>query len=227
MSYLYILENLENNKKFVGKTALPQWCLKLLLFDILDNEDHYNEYLQKEWYKHNFKISFIESEDCIHDCDEIIENEQLLNPLYGYNVYADLKVNRGRFRRNDIFNDDICLIWCFFPKIQFMTRTFNIQRNTISNRLSNFNLFDNIYYSRSITRYEDYYWTSARMLYMDNKCLTANQILNRMDHRYDISAMLRITPRKISKFYVTNGIATKDDKQKGCLIFCPKRNKKL
>ena len=121
-----------------------------------------------------------------------------------------------------IYNDDICLVWCFFPKIQFVTRTFDMQRNSISNRLSNFELYDGVYYSRSIARYEDFYWTSARLLYLEGKCLTANQILDRMIHRYDISDMLRITPRKISKFYVTNGIASKDDKEKGCLVFCPR-----
>ena len=219
---IYILENLHNNKKFVGKTNLSPFYLKSILYEVLDSGNHYNKYLQKEWFKHNFKISFIECENCAKECDNIINNEDLLNPIRGYNLYADLSPNRGRYRQSTIYNDDICLVWCYFPKIQFVTRTFNMQRNSISNRLSNFELYDNVYYSRSIARYEDFYWTSARLLYLEGKCLTANQILDRMLHRYEISDMLRITPRKISKFYVTNGITSKDDKEKGCLVFCPR-----
>lgn len=219
---IYFLTNTENNKKFVGKTNFSPFYLKLLLYEVLDSGNHYNQYLQKDWFKYNFKLTFYETDNTIDECDKIINDDDLLNPIRGYNLYADLAPNRGRFRQSNVYNDDICLVWCFFPKIQFVTRTFDMQRNSISNRLSNFELYDNIYYSRRIARYEDFYWTSARLLYLEGKCLTANQILDKMIHRYDISDMLRVTPRKISKFYVTNGIASRDDKDKGCLIFCPK-----
>lgn len=219
---IYTLTNVDNGKKLIGKTNIQPFFFKLLLYDVLDNNQHYNKYLQKEWFKHNFELEFYEAENDIDECDKIINDEDLLNPIRGYNVYADLPPNRGRHRQSSIYNDDICLVWCFFPKIQFVTRTFDMQRNSITNRLSNFGLFDNVYYSRTIARYEDFYWTSARLLYLEGKCLTANQILNRMINRYDVSDMLRVTPRKISKFYVTNGITSKDDKEKGCLIFCPR-----
>lgn len=219
---IYLLTNTETNKKFVGKSNLNEFYLRQILFEVLDNGNHYNKFLQQDWFKYNFEINIFETDDDTAECDKIINDEDLLNPIRGYNVYADLPPNRGRHRQNHIYNDDICLVWCFFPKIQFVTRTFNMQRNSISNRLSNFELYDGVYYSRSIARYEDFYWTSARLLYLEGKCLTANQILDRMIHRYDISDMLRITPRKISKFYVTNGIASKDDKEKGCLVFCPR-----
>lgn len=219
---IYTLTNVETGKKFAGKTNFNKFFIKQILFEVLDNGNHYNKFLQKDWFKYNFEIEIFETDDDIAECDKIINDEQLLNPIRGYNVYADLPPNRGRHRQKYIYNDDICLVWCFFPKIQFVTRTFDMQRNSISNRLSNFELYDGVYYSRSIARYEDFYWTSARLLYLEGKCLTANQILDRMIHRYDISDMLRITPRKISKFYVTNGIASKDDKEKGCLVFCPR-----
>lgn len=219
---IYILENLHNSKKFVGKTNFKPYYLRAMLYTVLDEGTHYNKYLQKEWSKYNFKLTFYETENDIEECDKIINDENLLNPIRGYNMYIDLPPNRGRFRQEDIYNDDICLTWCFFPKIQFITRTFGMQRNCITNRLSNYNLFDNLYYSKSIARYEDFYWTSARLMYIEGKCLTANQILDKMLHKYNISDMLRITPRKISKFYVTNGIASRNDKKKGCLVFCPK-----
>ena len=218
---IYILENTSNGKKFVGKSNFSEDCLRELLFSVLDDGCHYNEYLQKDWFRFNFRLSFEFPDDDVTRCEEYINDENLLNPIRGYNMYTDLPPNRGRFRQDDIYNDDICLAWCFFPKIQFVTRTFNMQRNCISNRLSNYSLFDNVYYSRSIARYDDFYWTSARLMYIEGRCLTANQILDRMLNRFSVSDMLRVTPRKISKFYVTNGIASRDDKKKGCLIFCP------
>ena len=219
---LYILTNLTNGKKFIGKTNFNEYYLRQLLFSSLDNGEHYNKLLQKDWKKHNFKLELIESDDTVKEADDYINKYDLLNPTKGYNVYPDLSQTRGRHTRKQLYNDDICLVWCYFPKLQFLSRTFNMQRNNISNRLANYNLFDGVYYSRNISRYEDFYLTSMRLLYIDNACYTANQILDRMLNRYNVSDMLRITPRKISKFYVTNGIASKKDKNKGCLIFCPK-----
>lgn len=219
---LYILTNLTNGKKFIGKTNFNEYYLRQLLFSTLDNGEHYNKLLQKDWKKHNFKLELIESDDTIKEVDDYINKYDLLNPTKGYNMYADLSQTRGRHTRKQLYNDDICLVWCYFPKIQFVSRTFGMQRNNISNRLANYNLFDGVYYSRNISRYEDFYLTSMRLLYIDNACYTANQILDRMLNRYNVSDMLRVTPRKISKFYVTNGIASKKDKNKGCLVFCPK-----
>lgn len=219
---LYILTNLTNGKKFIGKTNFNEYYLRQLLFSVLDNGEHYNKLLQKDWEKHNFKLELIESDDTVKEADDYINKYNLLNPTKGYNMYADLSQTRGRYTRKQLYNDDICLVWCYFPKMQFVSRTFGMQRNNISNRLANYNLFDGVYYSRNISRYEDFYLTSMRLLYTDNACYTANQILDRMLNRYNVSDMLRITPRKISKFYVTNGIASKKDKSKGCLVFCPK-----
>lgn len=219
---LYILTNLTNGKKFIGKTNFNEYYLRQLLFSTLDNGEHYNKLLQKDWKKHNFKLELIESDDTVKEADNYINKYNLLNPTKGYNMYADLSQTRGRHTRKQLYNDDICLVWCYFPKIQFVSRTFGMQRNNISNRLANYNLFDGVYYSRNISMYEDFYLTSMRLLYTDNACYTANQILDRMLNRYNVSDMLRITPRKISKFYVTNGIASKKDKNKGCLVFCPK-----
>lgn len=226
MSYLYILTNTKNGKKFVGKTGFSQETLKLILYHVLDNEEHYNVLLQKDWHKYPFKLTFEEHDDVIKACDNIINDEELLNPINGYNVYADLKTNRGRHRKDNIFSDDICLLYCWFNNIQYIVRTLNLERNTISNRLANFELFDNHYFYRNIARYEDYYWSSIRMIYIENKCLTAAQIMDKMLNRYEISGMLRITPRKISSFYSINNIYSTKDKSQGCLIFCPKAKEK-
>ena len=69
---------------------------------------------------------------------------------------------------------------------------------------------------------DDYYYTSMRMLFLEDDCLTANQIMDRMMHRYTISNMLRITPRKISSFYSVHHVPSKKDKSEGCLVFCSK-----
>lgn len=222
MSFLYILTNLNTGQKFIGKSSLSRASLKLILYYILDNKKHYNVLLQRDWLTNNFKLTFEEHDDVGKACDTIINDEDLLNPINGYNVYADLKNNRGRHKKNEVYSDDICLIYCLFKNIQFIVRTLGLERNTVSNRLANFDLFDNHYFYRNIARYDDYYWTSIRMLYTENKCLTANQIMDRMMHRYNVSGMLRITPRKISSFYSINNIFSEKDKSQGCLIFCPK-----
>lgn len=227
MSLLYILTNTKTGKKFVGKTSLSEPSLKLILYHVLDNKKHYNVLLQEDWYEDNFTLTFERHDDVGKACDNIINDEELLNPINGYNVYADLRNNRGRHKKDDVFSDDICLIYCLFENIQYIVRTLGLERNTVSNRLANFDLFDNHYFHRNIARYEDYYWTSIRMLYIEKQCLTANQIMDKMMNRFNVSGMLRITPRKISSFYSINNIFSEKDKSQGCLIFCPKAKQKV
>lgn len=225
MSYLYILTNTKNGKKFIGKSSFPKWVLEILLFDILDDDNHYNKLLQKDYKKNVFKISYRNSNNCAEDCDRIIEKGDLLNPMHGYNVYADLRNNRGRYKKEDIFSDDLCLMYCWYPNIQYLVRTLGLERNTVSNRLANFELFDNDYFARNIARYDDFNYTSMRLLYLEEKCLTANQIMDHMLHKYSVSNMLRVTPRKISSFYSVHHIPSTKDKSQGCLIFCPRDEK--
>lgn len=222
MSYLYILTNTTNGKKFIGKTSFPKWALNILLFDLLDENKHYNKLLQKDYKKHVFEISYKKSNNCAEECDNIINDESLLNPRIGYNVYADLRNNRGRFKKEDVYSDDLCLMFCWYPNIQYLVRTLGLERNTVSNRLANFELFENDYFARNIARYDDYNYTSIRLLYLEDKCLTASQIMDHMMHRYSVSNMLRITPRKISSFYSVHHIPSAKDKSQGCLIFCPR-----
>lgn len=222
MSYIYILTNTTNKKKFIGKSSLPKPILKSILYYVLDHQKHYNKLLQRDWYKYNFELTFEEHDNVGEICDNYINSEELVNPIRGYNVYADLRNNRGRYKKHEVFSDDICLIYCWFDNIQYIVRTLSLERNTVSNRLANFELFDNHYFHRNIARYEDYYWTSIRMIYLEQKCLTAAQIMDKMMNRYNVSGMLRITPRKISSFYSINNIFSEKDKSQGCLIFCPK-----
>lgn len=221
MGFLYTLVNKKNGKKFVGKSNLNEDILKQLLYRALDDNKHYNQLLQKDWVKYNFEFMKLESENIIKDFEDIIEQENLLNPRYGYNMFNDLQNKKGRHKKQDIYTEDICLMYCFHENIQFWVKILGLERNTISNRLGNFDLFSNDYFHRAIARYDDYYWTALRILYMDEVCLTANQLMDRMMNRYDISGQLRITPRKISKFFSINGVGHQDKKQRGCLVFCP------
>lgn len=221
--YIYILTNTHNNKKYVGKTHLPKWLFKTLLYDILDDKKHYNDLLQKDWLKYNFMLELIEEDNYNNQCDEYIKEWGLLNPIYGYNVFNDLQNKKGRFKKEDFFNDDICLLFCFHPNVQFWARTLNMERNTISNRLSNFDLFCNGYFHRKIARYEDYYWTCIRIVYLTDECFTANQLMGKMREKYKISNQLRITPRKISRFFSMHDVHKSGEKSAGCLLFCPKK----
>ena len=201
MGYLYTLTNKKNNKKFVGKTNLEEDVLKSYLYRALDDGKHYNKLLQKDWLEYNFEFNKIYSDNCIEDFDTLIRDEELLNPMYGYNVFNDLQNKKGRHKKKSIFTEDICLLYCFHENIQFWVQILDLERNTLSNRLGNFDLFQNNYFYRAIARYEDYYWTALRILYIEETCLTANQLMDKMGHRYEISRQLRVTPRKISKFF--------------------------
>lgn len=221
MGFLYALINQDNKKKFLGKSNLKKTMVKKLLYRSLKKEQHYNKLLQKEFKKYNFKLETYESDNVIKDFDQMIKDEQLLNPRYGYNVFNDLQNKKGRHKKREIFTEDLCLLFMFNPNVQFWVNVLDLERNTISNRLGNFGLFNDGYYHQSIARYEDYYWTALRILYLENKCLTANQLMDRMMHRYDVSSQLRITPRKISKFFAANKVHRQEKKDKGSLIFCP------
>lgn len=223
MSYMYFLINTTNSKTYVGKTNYPKEIFKTLLYDALDDGKHYNELLQRDWFKFNFRLVFWEDEEdkIIDECDSIIKNKNLLNPIYGYNMYMDLKKKKGRFIKNEVFNDDICLTYIFFPKIQFVVRVLDLERNTVSNRLSNYELFNDAYYTKTIATYDDYFWTAIRIIFVAKQCLSASQILDKMMNRYNVSGMLRITPRKISRFFNSHEIHGKDNSKQGCLVFCP------
>lgn len=221
MGFLYALVNKDNDKKFLGKSNLELKVLKKILYRALKHENHYNKLLQKEFKKHVFEFEVYESDDCAKDFDKIIKDEKLLNPIYGYNVFNDLQNRKGRHKKKEVFTEDLCLLYLFNDNVQYWVNILGLERNTISNRLGNFGLFDDGYYHQSIARYEDYYWTALRILYLEDKCLTANQLMDRMMHRYDISSQLRVTPRKISKFFAANGVRRQDKKDKGSLIFCP------
>lgn len=223
MSYLYILKNRDNNKKFVGKSNLEENVLRKLLFRHLRKKKHYNELLQKEFLEHPFDFEIIESNNTIEEFDRMIKDESLLNPTYGYNVFNDLQNKKGRHKKKGVFTEDLCLLYIFNPDVQYWAKQLGLERNTISNRIGNFNLFDDGYYYKSIARYEDYYWTALRILYLEEECMTATQLIDRMMNRFSISSQLRITPRKVSKFFSANNIGRENRRDKGSLIFCPKR----
>ena len=222
MGYLYILKNKDNNKKFLGKSNLDKKLLSKLLFQALRKKSHYNKLLQKEFESYVFELEFIETENVTEDFDKIIKDEQLLNPIKGYNVFNDLQNKKGRHKKMELYTEDICLLYLFNKHVQFWVNVLGLERNTISNRLGNYGLFNDGYYHQSVARYEDYYWMALRLLHLEGKCLTANQLMDKMMHRYDISSQLRITPRKISKFFAANGVNRQDKKEKGSLVFCPK-----
>lgn len=221
MGYLYLLKNKDNGKIFLGKSNLEEHVLKKLLFQALRKKQHYNQLLQKEFEKYTFELEFQESQNVTKDFDNIIKKKELLNPLNGYNLFNDLQNKKGRGKKKEIYTEDLCLLYIFNPKVQFWVRILGLERNTISNRLGNFGLFNDGYYAHSVARYEDFYYTALRLLYLEDRCLTANTLLDMMMNRYDISSQLRITPRKISKFFAAHGVKRKKEKHKGSLIFCP------
>lgn len=226
MSYLYALVNKKNDKKFIGKSNLEKKKLKQYLYRVLDDGDHYNKLLQKDWFRYNFEFMTLdEGNDIVDKFDKLINDEDLLNPKNGYNVFNDLQNKKGRHKKKNIYTEDICLLYCFHDNIQYWVNTLGLERNTISNRLGNFDLFANDYFHRAIARYDDYYWTALRILYLEDICLTADQLMDRMMNRYDVSGQLRITPRKISKFFSIHGVGSKEKKKRGCLVFCPCRDK--
>ena len=221
MGYLYALINTKTNKKFLGKSNLKEEILKKMLYRSLKKGKHYNKLLQKEFEKYSFRFETYESDDVIEDFDKTIREEKLLNPQFGYNVFNDLQNKKGRHKKKEVYTEDICVLYMFNENVQFWVSILGLERNTISNRLGNFGLFNDGYYNQNVARYEDYYWTAMRIMYLDEKCMTVYQLMDKMTNRYNVSSQLRITPRKISKFFAANGVKRKDKKDKGSLIFCP------
>ena len=221
MSLLYTLTNQDNNRVFLGKTNLDKSICRKLLYNALRKEKHYNDLLQHDFKEHTFKLEFHDSEDIVKDFDNYIKDKKLLNPKYGYNIFNDLQNRKGRRKKTDIFSEDLCLLFIFNEDIQFWARFSGLERNTISNRLSNFGLFSDGYYDQTIARYESYYWTALRMLHLGGECMTASQLMDKMNHKYKTSNQLRITPRKISKFFSANEVCKRKEKDKGSVVFCP------
>lgn len=227
MGYIYKLINQDNGKIFLGKSNLDKKTLKKLLFQSLRKKKHYNDLLQKDFIKHPFKLIFKESDSVLSDFDTTIKKEKLLNPIYGYNMFNDLQNKKGKGKKTDVYTEDLCLLFLFFPRIQFWSRVTGIQRNVLSNRLSNFKLFGDDYYTHKIARYEDFFYTAMRLLFLEEKCMKSNILLDTMINRYEISTQLRVTPRKISKFFISHDIGRTKEKERGTIVFCPKRKKNV
>ena len=102
MGYIYALINRENEKKFLGKSNLEKHVLKKLLYQALRKENHYNDLLQKEFKKYTFELEFQESNNVTKDFDSIIKEEELLNPICGYNVFNDLQNKKGRGKKKEM-----------------------------------------------------------------------------------------------------------------------------
>lgn len=223
MGYLYILTNTKNQKQLVGKSNLPKWLLKGLLYDALDREKHYNVLLQREWKKSPFCLEFEECEDTEFRANDIIQEKELLDPAKGYNIYADLTNKKGHHKKSQIFSDDLCLLYIFIPNFQFWSRTLKMERNTIANRLVGYELIETDYYQKKIATYDSYQWSILRFLYEDGGCYTSRQIIERIGNRYNVSGMLKITPRKITRFLTARGCNLDGKSRNGCRLFCPQR----
>lgn len=223
MGYLYILTNTKNNKQLIGKSNLKKWVLKMLLYDTLDQGNHYNKLLQAEWHENPFSIEFLECEEAEYKANEIIKARETLNPLRGYNTYSDITNKKGHYKQSHIFSDDLCLMYMFINNFQFWARTLNMERNTIANRLAGYELVETNYYKRKIATYECYQWSVLRFLYEDGGCYTSRQLIERMETKYNVSGMLKITPRKITRFLTIHGANIQDKKRNGCSLFCPQR----
>lgn len=223
MGYVYVMRNLTNNKKFVGRTIFNPELTKYFIFYLLDNDKHYNELLQKDYKKDNFKISFFKEDQCFKKVNKMIENDNLLNPLIGYNVFADIKSLRGLQADNEMFNEDVCLLFCWGLSISIISSIYGVQYNTVANRLSNYNLHKDGYYKRNISTYDDFCWTTFREAYQRKETMSAARIISWMSTKYDISNLLMISSRKLSSFLVSvNCYRERDDKQ-NCLVFSPWR----
>lgn len=223
MGYVYILKNLSNNKKFVGRTMFDPKLTKYFIFNLLDNDKHYNKLLQNDYKKHNFKISFFKEDNCFKKVNKMIEQDNLLNPLVGYNVFADIKSIRGLQADNEMFNEDVCLLFCWGLNISIISSIYGVQYNTVANRLSNYSLHKDGYYKRNISTYDDFCWTTLRETYQRKEAMSAARIISWMSNKYEISNLLMISSRKLSSFLVgVNCYRERDDKQ-NCLIFSPWR----
>ena len=223
MGYLYVLTNTKNNKKLVGKSNLKKWVLKLLLYDCLDNDNHYNVLLQREWKSAPFSLEFIDCEQAEYEANKYIREQGLLNPIKGYNIYADLTNKKGHYKQSHIFSDDLCLLYMFIKNFQFWARTLDMERNTVANRLAGYELIETSYYRKKIATYDCYQWTILRYLYENGGCYTSRQLIERVERKYNVSGMLKVTPRKITRFLTFQQAKTVDRKRNGCRLFCPQR----
>lgn len=224
MGYLYILTNTKNKKRLVGKSNLPKWVLKMLLYDALDREKHYNVLLQREWIVNPFEIDFIDCEQAEYEANKYIKDNELLNPMKGYNIYPDLTNKKGHYKKSHIFSDDLCLLYIFISDFQLWARTLDMERNTVANRLAGYGLVETNYYKQKIATYDCYQWSVLRFLYEEGKCYTSRQLIDRVENSCNVSGMLKISPRKITRFLAFRGINASDKKRNGCALFCPPRD---
>lgn len=224
MNQIYILTNTNNHKQFIGKTNFPKWLLKMLLFDALDNDKHYNILLQREWLINPFKLEFIDcNEPAEYIVNDYINENELLNPMKGYNTYSDLTNKKGHYKKSNIFSDDLSILYMFINNFQLWARTLEMERNTVANRLAGYGLIETNYYKQKIATYNCYQWTVLRFLFEEGKCYTSRQLIERVGNRYHVSGMLKISPRKITRFLSIQGVNTSDKKKDGCTLFCPQR----
>lgn len=196
----YKMTNLCNGRVYFGRTGdFDEQVLNHERF--LSRGEHFNKLLQLSYDNDNLEPVFevvFESEDpgevalFAIDCVAGAESHMACR---GYNLFSDVTGVQSRYFQPDLFNEDILFYYLLHGRSSTL-KHFKITTNVLNFKLRSHHLLDD---KMKISSYQQGYCMAQYVLMLSQAELSSAQIFNKLDHNFDISNRIRLTPHKISK----------------------------
>lgn len=196
----YKMTNVNNDRPYFGRTSDYEQQIENHK-KFLENKNHFNKLLQKSYDDDNLDLEFeiIKQSDNPKEIAlltiELISEAESHMASQGYNLYSDFTGNQSRYFQPELFNEDILFYYLMHDRHQTL-KHFNITTNVLNFKLRANHLLKA---KTKISSYQQGYCMAQYVLMVSGAQLSSSQIFNKLDHYFEISNRIRLTPHKISK----------------------------
>lgn len=196
----YKMTNVNNDRPYFGRTSDYEQQIENHK-KFLENKNHFNKLLQKSYDDDNLDLEFeiIKQSDNPKEIAlltiELISEAESHMASQGYNLYSDFTGNQSRYFQPELFNEDILFYYLMHDRHQTL-KHFNITTNVLNFKLRANHLLKE---KTKISSYQQGYCMAQYILMTSGMQLSSSQIFNKLDHYFEISNRIRLTPHKISK----------------------------
>lgn len=194
------MTNVNNDRPYFGRTSDYEQQIENHK-KFLENKNHFNKLLQKSYDDDNLDLEFEIIKQSNNPKEIALLTIELISEVeshmasQGYNLYSDFTGNQSRYFQPELFNEDILFYYLMHDRHQTL-KHFNITTNVLNFKLRANHLLKE---KTKISSYQQGYCMAQYILMTSGMQLSSSQIFNKLDHYFEISNRIRLTPHKISK----------------------------